>query len=63
MSIMFRPPTVSSRPIGWVQVFGFRQGGEAFFARVRAAQLASLNRFLPFNVALMTVNVVALLYR
>jgi diguanylate cyclase (GGDEF)-like protein/PAS domain S-box-containing protein len=62
MSMMFRPPTVSTRPISWDQVFGFRQGGEAFFARVRAAQLASLNRFVPFNVALMTVNVVALLY-
>ncbi len=62
MSMMFRPPTVTTEPIGWAQVFGFRQDGDAFFGRVRSAQLASLNRFVPFNVALMSVNVLALLY-
>ena len=62
MSIMFRPPTASIEPIGWAQVFGFRHGNDAFFARVRSAQLASLNRFVPFNVTLMLINVVVLLY-
>jgi diguanylate cyclase (GGDEF)-like protein/PAS domain S-box-containing protein len=62
MSIMFRPPVIPAEPVGWVNVLGFRQHNDAFFARVRAAQLAALDRFLPFNVTLLTANVVALLY-
>lgn len=62
MSILFRPATIDTIPVGWVQVFGFRQDGDAFFARVRAAQLATLYRFVPFNVTLMSINVLVLLW-
>jgi diguanylate cyclase (GGDEF)-like protein len=58
---MFRPP-VTSAPLGWRQVLGFGQGRDAIYGRIRAAQLQALNRYVPFNVALLTVNVVALLY-
>ncbi len=60
MSVMFRPPSVISSEIGWVQTLGFRQGREAFFARVRAAQMAALNRYVPFNVGLFMLNVLIL---
>ncbi len=60
MSAMFRPPIAVTTAIGWPQVFGFRQGDDAFFAGVRAAQLAALNRYVPFNVTLMVLNVAAL---
>ena len=61
MSVMFRPP-VTSAPLGWRQVLGFGQGRDAIYGRIRAAQLQALNRYVPFNVALLTTNVVALLY-
>ena len=57
MSMMFRPPKMVITPISWAQVFGFGQNDNAFFARVRAAQLAALYRFVPFNVTLMSINV------
>ncbi len=56
MSAMFRPPIAVASAIGWRQVFGFGHGDEAFWARVRGAQLAILNRYVPFNVALMVAN-------
>ncbi|GGE01318.1 GGDEF domain-containing protein [Polymorphobacter glacialis] len=59
---MFRPPIAISSAIGWSQVFGFRQGKDPFFARVRAEQLATINRYVPFNVTLMMINVLALLW-
>ncbi len=62
MSAMFRPPIAISTAIGWPQVFGFGQGRDPFFARVRAAQLAALNRYVPFNVTLMTINIAALVW-
>ncbi len=62
MSVMFRPPAVPSLAITWRQVFGFGQGSDPFFAQVRAAQLQALNRFVPFNVTLMVVNIAALLW-
>ena len=62
MSMMFKPPIAASPAIGWPQVLGIRQSDEAFFARVRAAQLHALNRFVPFNVALMTINIAAMVY-
>ncbi|MBC7506916.1 MAG: diguanylate cyclase, partial [Sandarakinorhabdus sp.] len=62
MSVMFRPPVAATTTVGWWQVFGFRQGDDAFFARARAAQLQALNRYVPFNVGLMTLNVAALLF-
>ncbi len=61
MSVMFKPPTIVTAPIGWWQVFGFAQGHDPFFARARAAQLQALNRYVPFNTALMALNVTALL--
>lgn len=61
MSTMFQPPKPMITPIGWAQVCGFGQDDDAFFARVRAAQLTALYRFVPFNVTLMTVNVLVLL--
>lgn len=60
MSVMFRPPTLANQAIGWKQVFGFGQGIDPFFARVRAAQLAAMNRYVPFNVTLVMVNVLML---
>ena len=62
MSMIFRPPTTVIAPISWAQVFGFCQDGDAFFSRVRAAQLAALHRFVPFNVTLMSINVLVLLW-
>ena len=62
MSAMFRPPIVVTSALGWLQVFGFAQRADPFFARVRAAQLASLNRYVPFNVALMTINIAAMIW-
>ncbi len=56
MSAMFRPPIAVASAIGWRQVFGFGHGHEPFWARVRGAQLAILNRYVPFNVALMVAN-------
>ena len=62
MSAMFRPPIAITSAIGWRQVFGFGHGDDPFFAGVRAAQLAALNRYVPFNVALMTINIAALVW-
>ena len=62
MSAMFRPPIAITSAIGWRQVFGFGRGDDPFFAGVRAAQLAALNRYVPFNVALMTINIAALVW-
>ncbi|MBC7520331.1 MAG: EAL domain-containing protein, partial [Sandarakinorhabdus sp.] len=62
MSFMFRPPVAASTPIGWRQLLGFGQGDERFFARVRAEQLQALNRFVPFNITLLVVNIAALLF-
>ena len=60
MSAMFKPPIAVAATIGWPQVFGFRQADDAFFATVRAAQLHSLNRYVPFNTLLMVINLAAL---
>ncbi|KAB7644354.1 putative bifunctional diguanylate cyclase/phosphodiesterase [Polymorphobacter fuscus] len=62
MTAIFKPPIAAGTAVGWHQVFGFGQGDDPFFAQVRAAQLHALNRYVPFNVALMIVNVVALLF-
>ncbi|PZN93650.1 MAG: diguanylate cyclase [Alphaproteobacteria bacterium] len=59
---MFRPPIAVTSAIGWRQVFGFGQGADPFFARVRAAQLQALNRYVPFNVTLMTINIAAMIW-
>jgi diguanylate cyclase (GGDEF)-like protein len=61
MSVMFPPPVAMAAPLLWRQVCGFAQGSDPFFARVRAAQLQAINRYVPFNVAAMMINVGALL--
>ena len=61
MSVMFKPPNMATTPLGWRQVFGFAQGHDLFYAHARAAQLQALNRYVPFNTALMAINVAALL--
>ncbi len=61
MAAMFRPPIAVKTAIGWPQVFGRGQRGDPFFARVRGAQLAAINRYAPFNIVLMTLNIGALL--
>ncbi len=61
MSAMFKPPIPAVAAIGWRQVFGFDQADDGFFAQARAAQLQALNRYVPFNAALMIVNIAALL--
>lgn len=65
MTAMFRPPIANA--IGWRQMLGFGQdsGSTAdprFWARVRATQLAALNRYVPFNVGLMALNLGALVW-
>jgi diguanylate cyclase (GGDEF)-like protein/PAS domain S-box-containing protein len=61
--MMFKPPVPDSQRLGWKQVFGFGQRagpfqfGGGFFAKVRAAQIAALNRYVPMNVGLMLLNV------
>ncbi|MFZ4690269.1 MAG: putative bifunctional diguanylate cyclase/phosphodiesterase, partial [Polymorphobacter sp.] len=62
MSVNFRPPVAESPAIGWAQVLGLRQDDAVLFGRVRAAQLQSLNRYVPFNVSLMVINITALVY-
>ncbi|TRW17928.1 putative bifunctional diguanylate cyclase/phosphodiesterase [Glacieibacterium frigidum] len=65
MTAMFRPPI--ARAIGWRQMLGFGQDTGAaadprFWARVRGTQLAMLNRYVPFNVGLMALNLGALVW-
>jgi len=60
MSAMFRPPVAEVKAIGWAEVFGFNHGRDPFWASVRAAQLALVGRYVPFNVACVAVNLVAL---
>lgn len=65
MTAMFRPPIAAASAIGWRQMLGFGQeAGDAadarFWARVRGTQLAVLNRYVPFNVGLMMLNLGAL---
>ena len=62
---MFPPPVSSAAPlpvIGWAEVLGFRQQRQpAFFSQVRQVQMETLNRHVPFNVALLACNLAAVL--
>jgi EAL domain-containing protein (putative c-di-GMP-specific phosphodiesterase class I) len=58
MSMMINAPTIATAGLGWRQVFGFGQGRDPFFARARAAQLQSINRYVPFNTLLISLDVV-----
>ncbi len=62
MSVNFRPPAPRVQAIGWRQVLGFDHGADPFFGRVRAAQLAAVNRSVPMNVGLVTINLFVLLW-
>jgi diguanylate cyclase (GGDEF)-like protein len=65
MSMMFPlPAAMEATPeaISWAQVMGLAQGRhKAFFARVRQVQVETLNRHVPFNVALLVCNLAAVL--
>ncbi|WP_439532605.1 putative bifunctional diguanylate cyclase/phosphodiesterase [Polymorphobacter sp.] len=62
MTAMFRPPIPAGQRLGWKQVLGFDQDGADldFYSRVRAAQIASLNRYVPMNIGLLLINVLLL---
>lgn len=60
MTAMFRPPIAPQLSFGWAQVLGMAQGEDPFFGRVRAYQLAVLDRYLPLNLGLVLLNVLAL---
>ena len=61
MSAMFRPPVARQKSIGTAQLLGFRHSKDPFWGQVRAAQLATLGRTVPFNVALMVLNIAAVI--
>ncbi|MEI6485581.1 MAG: EAL domain-containing protein [Sphingomonadales bacterium] len=58
---MLRPPVQMVRDLGWRQVMGFGQAESGFWAEVRGRQLEQLSRNVPFNLSVLTVNLVAML--
>ena len=56
MTVMFRPPIAASISVGWAEVLGFDRDDDPFWGKVRAAQLASIDRYMPFNIACMAIN-------
>lgn len=61
MTAMLKPPVPIARDVGWRQVMGLGQGQDPFWAGVRAEQLAQLRANVPFNLTLLTINLVAVL--
>lgn len=61
MTAMLKPPVQMVRDLGWRQVLGLDQADDGFWAEVRGQQLAQLARNVPFNLSLLTVNLVAVL--
>ncbi|MCU0890788.1 MAG: EAL domain-containing protein [Sandarakinorhabdus sp.] len=61
MTAMLVPPVRQMRDVGWKQVLGLGQGADAFWQQVRGEQIAQLDRNVPFNVFLLSVNLVVLL--
>lgn len=61
MSFMFQPPKVPSEVLDWRQTFGFCQGDDSFFARVRGEQVANLYSHSKFNLATMVINAAMLI--
>ncbi|MGI4881163.1 MAG: putative bifunctional diguanylate cyclase/phosphodiesterase [Janthinobacterium lividum] len=59
MTAMVGPPIAATRAIGWMQLFGLGTARGDFWGRVRGAQLAVARRTLPFNLACLGLNVVA----
>ncbi|WP_303782242.1 EAL domain-containing protein [Sandarakinorhabdus limnophila] len=61
MTAMLTPPVQMVRDVGWKQVLGLGQAEDGFWGRVRRLQLAQLYRNVPFNVGLLTVNLLLLI--
>ena len=61
MTAMLKPPVQMVRDLGWAQVLGFGQADDQFWAGVRGRQLAELSANIPFNLALLLLNVVPVL--
>ena len=61
MTAMLKPPVRMVRDVGWKQVLGFGQADAGFWADVRGRQLAQLNQNVPFNVSLLSINLITVL--
>jgi diguanylate cyclase (GGDEF)-like protein len=61
MTAMLKPPVQMVRDLGWRQVLGLDQAEDGFWAEVRGQQLAQLARNIPFNLSLLSVNLLAVL--
>ncbi|MFZ4381348.1 MAG: putative bifunctional diguanylate cyclase/phosphodiesterase [Sandarakinorhabdus sp.] len=61
MAMMGKPPALIARDVGWQQVLGLGREEQGFWADVRGVQLEQLKRHLPFNVALLAVNLIAVM--
>ncbi len=61
MTAMLKPPVQMVRDVGWKQVLGLGQAEDGFWGRVRRLQLAQLDRNVPFNVGLLTLNLLLLI--
>lgn len=61
MTAMLKPPVQMVRDLGWRQVLGLDQADDGFWAEVRGQQLSQLNRNVPFNIGLLTTNLVTVL--
>ncbi len=61
MTAMLKPPVQMVRDLGWRQVLGLDQAHDGFWAEVRGQQLSQLNRNVPFNIGLLTINLVTVL--
>jgi diguanylate cyclase (GGDEF)-like protein len=61
MAMMVKPPALIARDVRWQQVLGLGQAEQGFWADVRGVQLEQLKRHLPFNVALLAVNLIAVM--
>jgi diguanylate cyclase (GGDEF)-like protein len=61
MTAMLKPPVQMVRDVGWKQVLGLGQAEDGFWGRVRRLQLAQLDRNVPFNVSLLTLNLLLLI--
>ena len=61
MTAMFKPPVQMVRDLGWKQVLGLDQAETGFWAEVRGRQLGQLNRNVPFNISVLTINLLAML--
>ena len=61
MTAMLVPPLPITRDLGWRQLVGLSQADDAYWAGVRGQQLAQLAGNLPFNLSLLTINLLVVL--